>query len=291
MLPYLVVSGLTTGSLYALVAMGLVIVYKATTVVNFAHGELFMIGGFLAYTFHVLLKLGYVVSLVLAVAAALVLGLVTERLAYRPLMRAPAISVVLAAVGFSFVLKGAARQIWGGLGDYMPFPPVVATPAITLGGLILVPQQLVVLAGALVCMGLFTAFFTWTRTGKMMQATAENAKAARLVGIRVDRVYAFTWGVGAATAAAAAVLMAPLTFVYPDVGSPLLVKAFAAAVLGGFGSLLGAVLGGFSIGLIENLAGGYINTSFTDISAFLVIMLVLIVRPTGFFGPRAVRRI
>jgi branched-chain amino acid transport system permease protein len=290
-LPYLVVSGLTTGSLYALVAMGLVVVYKATTVVNFAHGELFMLGGFLAYTFHVLLKLGYVVSLVLAVAAALALGLVTERLAYRPLMRAPAISVVLAAVGFSFVLKGAARQIWGGLGDYMPFPPVVATPAITLGGLILVPQQLVVLAGALVCMGLFTAFFTWTRTGKMMQATAENAKAARLVGIRVDRVYAFTWGVGAATAAAAAVLMAPLTFVYPDVGSPLLVKAFAAAVLGGFGSLLGAVLGGFSIGLIENLAGGYINTSFTDISAFLVIMLVLIVRPTGFFGPRAVRRI
>ena len=291
MLPYLLVSGLTTGSLYALVAMGLVVVYKATTVVNFAHGELFMIGGFLAYTFHVLLKLGYVVSLVLAVAAALVLGLVTERLAYRPLMRAPAISVVLAAVGFSFVLKGAARQIWGGLGDYMPFPPVVATPAITLGGLILVPQQLVVLAGALICMGLFTAFFTWTRTGKMMQATAENAKAARLVGIRVDRVYAFTWGVGAATAAAAAVLMAPLTFVYPDVGSPLLVKAFAAAVLGGFGSLPGAVLGGFSIGLIENLAGGYINTSFTDISAFLVIMLVLIVRPTGFFGPRAVRRI
>jgi len=164
-LPYLVVSGLTTGSLYALVAMGLVVVYKATTVVNFAHGELFMIGGFLAYTFHVLLKLGYLVSLVLAVAAALALGLVTERLAYRPLMRAPAISVVLAAVGFSFVLKGAARQIWGGLGDYMPFPPVVATPAITMGSLILVPQQLVVLAGALVCMGLFTAFFTSTRTG------------------------------------------------------------------------------------------------------------------------------
>ena len=291
MLPYLVVSGLTTGSLYALVAMGLVVVYKATAVVNFAHGELFMVGGFLAYTFHVLLELDYVVSLVLAVAAALVLGVVTERVAYRPLMRAPAISLVLAAVGFSFVLKGTARQLWGGLGDYIPFPPLVATPAITMGGLILVPQQLVVLAGALVCMGLFTVFFTSTRAGKMLQATAENAKAARLVGIRVDRVYAFAWGVGAATGAAAAVLMAPLTFVYPDVGSPLLVKAFAAAVLGGFGSLPGAVLGGFSIGLIENLAGGYINTSFTDISAFLVIMVVLTVRPTGFFGPRALRRI
>src|SRR5438477_28862 len=161
--------------------MGLVIVYKATTVVNFAHGELFMVGGFLAYTFHVLLKLGYVVSLVLAVAAALLLGLVTERLAYRPLTRAPAISLVLAAVGFSFVLKGAARQIWGGLGDYIPFPPLVATPAITLGGLILV--------------------------------------------------------------------------------------------------------------LLGDLARGFIHTSFPGLSAFLVIMVVLVVRPPGFFGPRAVRRI
>src|SRR3989441_6575826 len=269
--------------------MGLVVVYKATTVVNFAHGELFMVGGFLAYTFHVLLKLGYVMSLVLAVGAALVLGLVTERLAYRPLMRAPAISLVLAAVGFSFVLKGTARQIWGGIGDYIPFPPLVATPAITLGSIILVPQQLVVLAGALICMGLFTVFFTSTRAGKMLQATAENAKAARLVGIRVDRVYAFTWAAGAATGAAAAVLMAPLTFVYPDVGSPLLVKAFAAAVLGGFGSPPRARPRGFPLRPLENLPRGHPPTSLTDISAFLVIMLVLIVRPTGFFGPRAVR--
>jgi branched-chain amino acid transport system permease protein len=291
MLPYLVVSGLTTGSLYALVAMGLVVVYKATTVVNFAHGELFMVGAFLAYTGYVLLGLNYVVALVVAVAATLLLGILTERLAYRPLMRAPTISVVLAAVGFSFVLKGAARQIWGGRGDYIPFPPIVTTPSIVMGPIVLVPQQLIVLAGALVCMGLFTAFFTSTRAGKMLQATADNAKAAALVGMRLDRIYAFTWGVGACTAAAAAVLMAPLTFVYPDVGAPLLVKAFAAAVLGGFGSLPGAVLGGFSIGLIENLAGGYIHTSLTDVSAFVVIMVVLIVRPTGFFGARAVRRV
>src|SRR2546421_7823689 len=159
--------------------MGLVVVYKATTVVNFAHGELFMVGGFLAYTFHVLLKLGYVVSLVLAVAATFLLGLVTERVAYRPLTRAPAISLVLAAVGFSFVLKGAARQIWGGLGDYIPFPPLVATPAITLGGLILVPQQLVVLAGALICMGLFTAFFTFTPPRDNLAAASPDAQATR----------------------------------------------------------------------------------------------------------------
>jgi branched-chain amino acid transport system permease protein len=124
-----------------------------------------------------------------------------------------------------------------------------------------------------------------------MQATAENAKAARLVGIRVDRVYALTWGLGAAAAGVAAVLMAPLTFVYPDIGMSLLVKAFAAAVLGGFGSLPGAILGGLSVGVIEQLAGGYLHTSLMEISAFVIIMAVLIVRPTGFLGARGLRRV
>jgi branched-chain amino acid transport system permease protein len=162
---------------------------------------------------------------------------------------------------------------------------------IIFGEIVLVPQQLVVVGGTLVCMLLFAAFFRWTRTGKTMQATAENSKAARLVGIRVDRVYALTWGLGAAAAATAAVLMAPLTFVYPDIGMSLLVKAFAAAVLGGFGSLPGAILGGLSVGVIEQLAGGYLHTSLMDISAFVIIMAVLIVRPTGFLGARGLRRV
>ena len=291
MLGYLLVSGITTGSLYALVAMGLVVVYKATGVVNFAHGELFMLGGFFAYTLHVLTKVPYVPALVLAVLGALVVGVLTERVAYRPLMRAPAVSLVLAAVGFSFILKGAAREIWGGRGDYIPFPPLVRAEPIAFGDVLIVPQQLVVLGAALVCMTLFTLFFNGTRAGKILQATAENAKAASLVGIRIERVYAFTWGVGAAVAGAAAALMAPLTLIYPDVGAVLLVKAFAAAVLGGFGSLPGAVLGGFSVGVIENLAGGYIHTSFQEVSAFVVIMVVLIVRPTGLLGARDIRRI
>jgi branched-chain amino acid transport system permease protein len=296
LLGYLLVSGITTGSLYALVAMGLVVVYKATAVVNFAHGELFMLGGFFAYTLHVLLKIPYVPALALAVAGTLVVGLLTERIAYRPLMRAPAVSLVLAAVGFSFVLKGIAREVWGGYSDYLPFPPLVRADPLALGlgplgDVLIVPQQLVVLGAALVCMTLFTLFFNFTRAGKILQATAENAKAASLVGIRVQRVYAFTWGVGAAVAGTAAALMAPLTLIYPDVGAVLLVKAFASAVLGGFGSLPGAVLGGFSVGIIENLAGGYIHTSFQEVSAFVVIMVVLILRPTGLLGPRGVRRI
>ena len=291
MLAYLLVSGITTGSLYALVAMGLVVVHKATGVVNFAHGELFMLGGFFAYTLHVLAKIPYVPALILAVIGALGLGILTERVAYRPLMRAPTVSLVLAAVGFSFVLKGAAREIWGGRGDYIPFPPLVKADPIAFGDVLIVPQQLVVLAAAIVCMIVFSLFFSRTRWGKVLQATAENARAASLVGIRIQRVYAFTWGVGAAIAGAAAALMAPLTLIYPDLGAVLLVKAFASAVLGGFGSLPGAVLGGVSVGIIENLAGGYLHTSLQDVSAFIVIMLVLIVRPTGLLGARAARRI
>jgi branched-chain amino acid transport system permease protein len=290
-LAYLLVSGITTGSLYALVAMGLVVVYKATGVVNFAHGELFMLGGFFAYTLHVLMKIPYVPALVLAVGGSLLLGVLTERVAYRPLMRAPTVSLVLAAVGFSFVLKGAAREIWGGQGDYIPFPPLVRADPIAIGDVLIVPQQLVVLGAAIVCMTAFTLFFSRTRWGKVLQATAENAKAASLVGIRIQRVYAFTWGVGAAVAGAAAALMAPLTLIYPDLGAVLLVKAFASAVLGGFGSLPGAVLGGVSVGIIENLAGGYLHTSLQDVSAFIVIMLVLVVRPTGLLGTRGARRI
>jgi branched-chain amino acid transport system permease protein len=291
LLAYLLVSGVTTGSLYALVAMGLVVVHKATGVVNFAHGELFMLGGFFAYTLHVLLKIPYVPALMLAVGGSLLLGVLTERVAYRPLMRAPTVSLVLAAVGFSFVLKGTAREIWGGQGDYIPFPPLVKADPIAFGDVLIVPQQLVVLGASMVCMVAFTLFFNGTRWGKVLQATAENAKAASLVGIRIQRVYAFTWGVGAAIAGAAAALMAPLTLIYPDLGAVLLVKAFASAVLGGFGSLPGAVLGGVSVGIIENLAGGYLHTKFQDVSAFVVIMLVLVVRPTGLLGTRGARRI
>ncbi|MBI3325704.1 MAG: branched-chain amino acid ABC transporter permease [Nitrospinae bacterium] len=291
MLFYLMLSGLTNGSLYALVAMGLVIIYKATAVVNFAHGEVFMMGGFFGYTFHVLLGLPYPASLLLAVGLSLLLGVVTERVAYRPMIKASVISLVLASVGFSFVLKGIARVPWGGKGDFIPFPPVFSYDPIVFGSLLITPQHLIILTSALACMGLFAAFFRWTKLGKMMQATAENQRAAALVGIRVERVFASIWGAGACVGAVAGVLMAPVTLLYPDIGATLLVKAFASAVLGGFGSLPGAVLGGLTMGLVENLAGGYLDTSLVDISPFLVMILVLILWPTGFFGARAIRKV
>jgi branched-chain amino acid transport system permease protein len=256
MFGYLVATGITTGALYALVALGITVVYKATHAVNFAHGDLFMICGFIAYTFHVMWGLPYVVSLVLAVMAGFAIGAVVERVAFRPLMGQGIVSMLLATIGLSFVLKGTARALWGGKGDFIPFPPVMSPQPMSLAGILVTPQQLIVFVGALVVMLLFAVLFKFTKLGRMMQATADNAKAAKLVGIRVGRVYMYTFAVGTAVAGAAAVLMAPITLLYPDIGFVLFIKSFAAAVLGGLTSIPGAVAGGFLIGLIETLTGG-----------------------------------
>jgi branched-chain amino acid transport system permease protein len=291
MLSYLLATGITTGALYALVALGIVIVYKATEVVNLAHGELFMMGGFLAYTFHVMFRMSYVSSLILAVAGSFVIGLLTERIAYRPLMKEGLVSVLLATIGVSFILKGIARYLWGGKGDYLAFPPLVSPEPVRIAGIMVMSQQLVVLGAALVVMLVFVAFFKVTRAGKWMQATASNPKAATLVGIRVGQVYMYTFAVGAAVAGAAAVLMAPLTLLYPDIGFVLFIKGFAAAVLGGLASIPGAILGGLLVGVLEQLAAGFIHTTFQDVSAFIVIVLVLIFLPTGILGARGARKI
>lgn len=291
MFGYLVATGITTGALYALVALGITIVYKATRSVNFAHGDLFMLCGFIAYTFHVMWGLPYPVALVLAVGAGFAVGAVAERIAFRPVVDHGLASVLLATIGLSFVLKGIARSVWGGKGDYIPFPPLLSPRPISLGGMLVTPQQLIVLAGAIAIMAAFALFFNYTRFGRIMQATAENTKAATLVGIRISRVYLYTFAVGTALAGAAAVLMAPITLLYPDIGFVLFTKSFAAAVLGGLASIPGAVAGGFLIGLIETLSGGYISTNLQDVSSYIVIMLVLVFLPNGLFGGRALRKV
>ncbi|MGF7160814.1 branched-chain amino acid transport system permease protein [Rhodoligotrophos appendicifer] len=291
MLAYALSSGITSGALYALVAVGLVLCYRTTGHINFSHGELFMLGGFFAFTLHVLMGLPYLPSLLLAVAGAFLLGIITDILVYRPLIKSPPLTMVMATVGLSFVLKGIGRYFWGGEGEVVPFPPLVSPSPVIFGGIAVFPQQLVVIASALLCMGILTIFFNRTRAGKMMQATAESAHAAALVGIRVKRVYMYTWGAGAALAGIAAVFMAPLTLLTPDIGLNLLLKAFAATILGGLGSMPGAILGGFLVGLFESFAGTYLSSSLQDVSAFVIIMLVLIIRPTGILGARGRREV
>lgn len=291
MFSYLMATGITTGAFYALVALGIVIVYKSTSVVNLAHGELFMMGGFFAYTAHVMFGMPYIPALLLAVAGAFAMGLLTDRIAYRPVLKHGLASVLLATIGVSFILKGIGRYVWGGKGDYLAFPPVVSPEPIQLGGIMVMSQQLVVLAAAVLVMVGFAVFFKRTRIGKWMQATASNPKAARLCGLRIDRIYMYTFAVSAAVAGAAAVLMAPLTLLYPDIGFVLFIKGFAAAALGGLTSIPGALVGGFLVGIFEQLAAGYLHTSFQDVAAFLVIMFALVFLPTGLFGARRARKV
>jgi len=291
LLAYALSSGITSGALYALVAVGLVLCYRTTGHINFSHGELFMIGGFLAFTLHVLWELPYIVALLGAVAGSFLLGILTDRAVYQPLIKAPPLAMVMATVGLSFVLKGIGRYLWGGQGEVVPFPSLVSPAPILIGGVAVFPQQLVVIGSVAACMLLLSAFFTRTRAGKMMQATAENAHAAYLVGIRVERVYMLTWGAGAALAGIAAVFVAPLTLLTPDIGLNLLLKAFAATILGGLGSMTGAVVGGLLVGILEALAGTYIASSIQEVSAFIIILAVLVVRPTGLFGVRGRREV
>ncbi len=278
---YLLLGGITTGALYALLALGLVIVNKSTGIINFAQGELFMFCGYAAWMVHVEFGAAYPLAFIIAVLAGFILGMITDAVAFRPLAKTDTVSLVLATVGVAFVLRGTARMIWGGKGDYLSFPPITSPDPIMIGTLLIVPQQMAVLAGAIAIMAVFAAFFRFTRAGKMMRASAENPKAAKLVGISITKVYSLAFGTGAAIAAAAAVLAAPLTLLYPDMGFPFFVKGFAAAVLGGLTSLSGAVAGGLLVGIVESMAGGYIHSSVMEVAPFIMIMIALIAFPSG----------
>jgi branched-chain amino acid transport system permease protein len=291
MLPTLILNGIVTGAFYALLALGIVVVHKATNVINFAHGEMFMMAAFLAYAAHILAGFDYLTSVVFAVVGAGALGALTFVVAFRPLLREGMVSILLAMVGLSFLFKGLARHYLGGRSDYLPFPPAIASGPIEFGSAIISSQQLLGLVTALLALAVFAAYFKFSRAGKSMRATADNTKAALLVGVRVDLVRMTIFGVSAVLAAIAGVLMAPLTLIYPDMGFGLFVKALAAATLGGLNSLTGAVVAGILVGVIEQLAAAYIYTGIQEISGFLIVMFTLIFLPSGLFGSRHERRV
>ena len=266
-------------------------VYKATGVINIAHGELFMFCGFVAYAVHVQLGLPYLAAFAAAVVFGFALGALVYRTAFKSLINSSLTNVLIAAIAVSFILKGIARSIWGGLGDYIPFPPLFSTDPLPLGDVMVVPQQLVVVGVAGALMGGLALFFRATRVGKWMQATADNVKAAKPVGIRTEWIYLLSFGMGAAIAGVAAVVMSPITLLYPDIGFNLFLKAFAAAVLGGLNSIVGAVLGGLLVGLIETFAATFLHSKFQEVSSFVVIMFALIFLPNGLLGLRRARKV
>lgn len=291
MFSQLVIAGLAHGSIYALVALGLVVVFKGSRAVNFAHGEVFAFAAFVCYLLIVSGGFGYIVSLVLAVTLTIAVGIVVERVAYRPLIRASDLALILASIAVAFILKGLLRVWFGARGEFVSMPPIFTFEPIIIAGLLIPPQQIVVLVAGALCLLAFWGFFSFTRIGRMMQAVAEDRDAAAIVGIDASRVFLWIWALGSMLGGIAGVLMAPVTLVYPDMGFAMLVKAFAAAMLGGFDSLLGAVIGGLLMGVIEQLVGGYIGTLYQEIAAFVLIIVVLLLRPSGLLGSRQLTRV
>jgi branched-chain amino acid transport system permease protein len=282
MLAQLIVSGLAVGCVYALVALGMTVLFRATTVVNFGHGEFFMLGAFAVYLLRESFAWPYIAAIPAACVALFLVGMAVERGLMRPLQAAPHISLAMMTVAFSFLFRGVARFFHGR--DISPLPPLVQGPPVSFGGVVLFPQDILVIGVSLVVVVGFFLFFQGTQTGKIIQAASQNPKGAALVGIDLPFFHALMWGVSAVIGALAGILIGPMTLIYPDMGGHVLVRAFAAMTLGGFGSLPGAVIGGLILGVFENLMGGYLSSALVEIAAYLVIIVVLLARPQGLFG-------
>ncbi len=279
LLQYLI-TGLTQGAIYALVAAGFNLVYAATGIINFAQGEFVMLGGLLAVTF-VAWHMPLAAAVLLPILVVMAVGAAVHWFAIRPLRRAHVVTLIMITIGVSVVLRGAARLIWGA--DSHPLPPFTPGDSIGLGGATVQPQSLWIVGVTAVAGVALALFFRRTLMGRAMVACALNSRAARLAGIRVDRMnmwaFAFAGGIGALAGS----VLTPMTFTSYDVGTLLALKGFCAAVLGGIGNNMGAVLGGLILGVVESLGAGMFS-GYKDAFAFVVLLLVLFLRPAGLLG-------
>jgi branched-chain amino acid transport system permease protein len=300
------INGLVLGSVYALVALGYTMVYGILQLINFAHGEVLMVGAMVALTVLGLLGsfapgLPLVVQLLIATLAAIpvcmLLSAAIERIAYRPLRQAPRLAPLITAIGVSIVLQTLAMIIWSP--NPRVFPDLLPTTPFEIGGALLAPKQLLILVVAAVAMTALLVLIHKTKLGRAMRAVSENPKIASLMGVNPDRIITATFMLGAALAAIAGVLVAMnYNIAHFTMGFMLGLKAFTAAVLGGIGNLAGAVAGGLLLGIIESLGAGYIGdltggflgSHYQDIFAFAVLILVLVVRPSGLLGERVADR-
>ena len=285
----LIISGIAQGAIYALVGLSLTVVYRATTVVNFGHGDFVMAGAFVAYILVVLLGLPFLPAALVALALLFVLGIAIQRGLIEPIKAGPHIGFAMMSIAVGYVLRGIARAGWGR--EVLPMPRVFNLPPIFIGDLVLTGDAVVVIGVVVLFLTAFFVIFYGTQTGQIIQAVYQSERGAALVGINVRAFHGIMWGVGAGMGAIAGVLLAPITLLYPDLGANFLIRGFAAMTLGGFGSLWGAVAGGVLLGISEQLLGAYVSTKLIDIAAYLVIIAVLVLRPVGLFGKTAVVRV
>ena len=281
-----VVGGLATGSIYALVALGFILIFKATDVVNFAQGELMMVSTFFAKTMidrlHPADVLTWLAVVLLTIGFAALFGVVLERLIIRPLMHAPVFSIVIATIGLSTLLIGlSGGVVWDW--DTYPGKSPFSNKPVSLGGIVVTPLDMGIVGITLGLILLLTLFFKFTKLGIAMRATQQNQQTATLMGINVKGIFAGTWALSAVISGVAGFLAAPIIFIDTNMGYVVL-KGFAGAVLGGWGSIPGAIIGGMALGVMENLATVYVWPQIKHMAAFLVILLVLLCKPDGLLG-------
>ncbi len=269
------------GAAYSLVALGLTLIYGILHIPNFAHGHKYMWAAFTSLFLVVNFHINYWASLIIAMVILGIVGAGVERFVYRPLRNAPHINSFIAAIGLLLALESLSLIFWGA--DFRRFPTLYDKP-IHLFGIAITMQRLLVIIAAGFFIILLQIFIKRTWLGATIEAVAQDPEGAQLVGISIDRVSSLTFGIGTALAAGAATLIAPVFLVYPTMGSMPNLKAFVVIIIGGMGSIPGAVLGGFMLGLIEALGGGYISTDYKDLFAFGALVTFLTLRPTGIFG-------
>jgi len=281
-------SGLVAGATYGLVGMGFAVIYKATGVVNFAQGELLMLTAYIAFSLTQSLSLTFFPLLLVTIPVAMALGVLLERVFIRPMLGEPAVSIVMVTVGLAVILRGLTIMIWGP--DPHEFPLGLSSKVVLIGPVPFYQVQLYALASLGAVTGGAWAFFRFTRLGIAMRAVAANEGAALLMGIRVDRIHMIAWSLSAGIAALAGVLFAAMFKLGPTLWFEGL-RSFPAVILGGLDSVLGAALGGIVIGVIETMAQGYLGQGLREIAGFVVIVLMLMVRPFGLFGDRQIERV
>ncbi|MDO4520767.1 MAG: branched-chain amino acid ABC transporter permease [Erysipelotrichaceae bacterium] len=284
-LSYLI-SGLGLGSVYAIIALGYSMVYGIAKMLNFAHGDIIMAGAFAAFFAMTGAGLPLIAAALISMAVCTLLGVTIERLAYKPLRNASSLSVLITAIGVSYFLQNAAQLLFGS--DTKIFPSVLSGSFSLFSGALSVSYlSVVTILVCLVIMGGLTLFINKTKTGKAMRACSEDKGAAVLMGINVNRIISITFAIGSGLAAIAAILLcATYPSVYPTLGSMPGIRAFTAAVFGGIGSIPGAFLGGLLLGVIETMAKAYISTQLSDAIVFAVLIIVLLIRPTGLLGKK-----
>lgn len=278
-----IINGISLGSIYALIALGYTMIYGIIKLINFAHGDIYMLGAYAGFFSATVLGLSFIPSLILAMIISAIAGIIIERFAYRPLRKAPRIAVLITAIGVSLFLEYGMILLVSA--QPRTFPAIFSGEIYHFAGLVVNSQQILILVVALILMVSLTYIVKNTKAGKAMRAVSFDADAARLMGIDVDKVISYTFAMGSALAAAAGVLVG----VYYNSIDPLMgmmpgLKAFVAAVLGGIGIIPGAVLGGVIMGIVESMVSGFFSSTYRDAAAFGILILILLFRPSGILG-------